>query len=89
MAVTVTVPLTTGEQAALLTRAKVQGVSLDSLLCKAVLQIIGASSEVDHRELSAEELDSAFEEAADLIPAGTPSLSDEALSRETIYTRED
>ena len=43
----------------------------------------------DHRELSAEELDSAFEEAADLIPAGTPLLSDEALSREGIYTRED
>ncbi len=43
----------------------------------------------DHRQLSAEELDSAFEEAADLIPAGTPLLSDEALSRESIYTRED
>jgi hypothetical protein len=35
------------------------------------------------------ELDSAFEEAADLIPTGIPSLSDEAISRESIYTRED
>jgi hypothetical protein len=43
----------------------------------------------DHAELRADELDSAFEEAADLIPAGTPLLSDEALSRESIYTRED
>jgi len=89
MAVTIPVPLTTEEQAALLAQAKVQGVSVDSLLRKAVLQIIGATPEVDHRELSAEELDNAFEEAADLIPAGIPMPSDEALSRESIYTRED
>ncbi len=50
-------------------------------------KVLGVS--VDLRGLSVEELDNAFEQAADLIPAATPSLSDEALSRESIYTRED
>jgi hypothetical protein len=39
--------------------------------------------------LSAEEINAALDEAADMIPGGTPPLSDEALSRESIYTRED
>lgn len=38
---------------------------------------------------AAEELDRALEEAADLIPEGVPPLSDDAMSRESIYTRED
>ena len=38
---------------------------------------------------SAKEIDRGFEEAADLIPDGIPPLSDEAISRERIYTRED
>jgi hypothetical protein len=63
--------------------------SFDLLVRTTKIPIIVASLEGDHRELSAAELDSVFEEAADLIPAGTPSRSDEALSRETIYTRED
>ena len=89
MAITLPVPLTREEQAALVAHAKARGVSVDSLLHRAILQIIHAAPEVDQRELSAEELDSAFEEIADLIPPGTPSLSDEALSRESIYSRED
>jgi hypothetical protein len=89
MAITVAVPLTAEEQAALLAQAKAQGVSVDTLLRKAVLQIIEASPELDYQGLSAEELDGAFEEAADLIPVGTPILSDEALTRDSIYTRED
>ena len=36
-----------------------------------------------------DEIDGAFEEAASIIPEGVPPLSDEALSRESIYTRED
>ena len=87
MAVTVPVPLTLEEQTALVTQAKARGVSVDSLLHRAILQIIDAAPELNQPELSAEELDIAFEEIADLIPAGPPSLSDEALSRESIYTR--
>jgi predicted transcriptional regulator len=36
-----------------------------------------------------DQIDRGFEEAADLIPDGIPPLSDEAISREGIYTRED
>jgi hypothetical protein len=35
------------------------------------------------------EIDEGFEEAANLIPGGVPLLSDEALDRESIFTRED
>jgi hypothetical protein len=38
---------------------------------------------------SVDEIDRAFEEAAGIIPEGVPRLSDEAMSRESIYTRED
>ena len=41
------------------------------------------------KRLTAEEVDRALEEAADLIPEGIPPLSDVAMSRESIYTRED
>jgi hypothetical protein len=43
MAVTVPVPLTTEEEAALLAQAKTQGVSVDSLLRQAVRRIISAA----------------------------------------------
>jgi hypothetical protein len=36
-----------------------------------------------------EDIDRAFDEAAGIIPEGVPPLSDEAMSRESIYTRED
>lgn len=36
-----------------------------------------------------EDIDRAFDEAAGIIPKGVPPLSDEAMSRESIYTRED
>jgi hypothetical protein len=45
----------------------------------------------DHspKQLTAEEVDKRLEEAAGLIPDGIPPLSNEAMSRESIYTRED
>ena len=88
---TVLVPLTSEEEAALIAQAKAQGVSVDSLLRKAVLQIISASPETRSQlpVQTAEEFDKAFEEIADMIPEGIPPLSDEALSRESMYTRED
>jgi hypothetical protein len=39
--------------------------------------------------LTVEDIDRAFDEAAGIIPEGVPPLSDEAMSRESIYTRED
>jgi hypothetical protein len=38
---------------------------------------------------TADDIDRAFEEAAGIIPDGVPPLSDEAMGRESIYTRED
>jgi len=87
----ISVQLTSEEEAALIAQAKAEGVSVDSLLRRAVLQIISANTEGDRPapRLNAEEFEKAFEEIADMIPDGIPSLSDDALSRESIYTRED
>ena len=90
MTVTVPVPMTQEEQSALFAQAKAQGVTVDSLLRKAVLQIIAAAPGVAPLQpLSPEEFEKAFEEIADMIPEGVPPIPDEALSRESIYTRED
>jgi hypothetical protein len=86
---TVPVPLTADEQAALLAQAKAQGVSVDSLLRKAVLQIITAAPEVkpDPQQLSAEEWEKALDEWVESSPE-IPHLPDEALRRESIYRRD-
>jgi hypothetical protein len=90
MAITVSVPLTTEEQAALQAQAKAQGESVDSLLRKAIHQNISAAPELrPQQQLSPEELEKAFEQIADIIPDNVPDIPDEALSRESIYTRED
>jgi len=88
---TVPVPLTSEEEAALIAQAKAQGITVDSLVRKAVLQVIASGSGASPQSafaLSAEEFDKAFDEIADMIPEDAPPLSD-ALSRESIYTRED
>ena len=87
----VPVSLTPEEEAALVAQAKAQGVSVDSLLRKAILQFISASAETAQLrpQLTEEEFDRAFDEIADMIPDGIPLLSDEALRRESISTRED
>ena len=41
------------------------------------------------RQFSATDIERALDEAADLVPEELPPLSDEAMSRESIYTRED
>jgi hypothetical protein len=89
--VTIPVLLSPEEQAALSAEAKAQGVSIDSLLHKAVLEIISSAREVKQpqQQLSPEEFERAFEEMADMIPENAPPIPDEALSRESIYTRED
>ena len=89
---TVPVPLTSDEEAALIAQAKAQGISVDSLVRKAVLQIISANCGTSLQlafPLTAEEFEKAFDEIAEMVPADVPPLSDAALSRESIYTRED
>jgi hypothetical protein len=79
----VTVPLTPEEQSTLLAHAKAQGVSVDSLLRQAVLQII-SQAPTPQPQLSGEELERAFEELAELIPENVPAMPDESLRRENI-----
>jgi hypothetical protein len=88
MSLTIPVPLTVEEQAALEAQAKALGTSVDLLLRKAVLQVI-SSEQGGKQPLAASEFDRALEEIADLIPEDLPALSDQAISRESIYTRED
>ena len=88
MAVTVPVPLTSEEQAALAAHAKAQGVSVDSLLRWAVLRIISAAPQIPPPQFSAEQWEKEFGEWLDSLP-NLPTLSDQAISRESIYTRED
>ncbi len=92
MALTVAIPITSDEQSALQAKAVLLGVSVDSLLRKAVLQVIGAAPEVLSRikpePLSLAQWEKEFDEWLDGQP-GMPTLSDAAISREQIYTRED
>ena len=81
----VRVPLTSEEQSALQAQANAHGVSVDTLLRRAVLEIIKPRQQ----QLSPEDFEKAFEEIADMISESVPPISDAALSRENIYTRED
>jgi len=88
MTPTVPVPLTPDEQAALQAHARARGLSVDSLLRKAVLQIIASAPEASQGQLSFSEWEKEFEAWLDAQP-DMPTLSDNAISREGIYTRED
>ena len=88
VAVTIPVSLTPEEQASLVAQAKAEGVSVDVLLHRAVLQIIAAAPDVTPQQLTADQWEKEFNEWLDSLPA-MPTLSDEAISRESIYTRED
>ena len=87
MALTVTLPLTPEEQAALEAQARARGVPVDSLLRKAVLQVIAAGSDLQP-PMSLEQWEREFDEWLDGQP-NLPTLPDAAISREHIYTRED
>jgi hypothetical protein len=76
MIVTVPIPVTTEDQAALEAQARAQRVSMDS------------RDPVITPPLT-EDFDRAFEEIADMIPDGVQPPSDWAVSRDSIYTRED
>ncbi len=84
----VTVPLTVEESAALAAQAKAHGVSVDSLLRQAVLRIISDNSPANSPQLTAGQWEKEFSDWLDSLPA-LNTLSDEGISREGIYTRED
>ena len=83
---TITLKLPPDLEARLLAEANERGLPVDEIV-KGYLYHLRAPE--PPRRLSAREVDQGFEEAADLIPEGVPPLSNEAMSRESIYTRED
>jgi len=83
---TITIELPPDLEARFVAEAKSRGVSVVEVV-KAYLY--HAPPEPSPKQLTAGEVDRGLEEAADLIPEGIPPLSDEAMSRESIYTRED
>ena len=88
MPITVPVSLTPAEEAALRARAKAEGVSVDSLLHQAVVQLLSGAAAGRPELLTPEEWEREFREWVDGMP-NFPRLSDDAISRESIYTRED
>jgi hypothetical protein len=83
---TITLELPPELEARFVAEAMAKGVSVGEVV-KAYLYHVGPAR--SPKQLSAADVESGFEEAADLIPEGIPPLSDEAISRESIYTRED
>ncbi len=83
--VTITLELPPDLEARFVAEAKAQGVPIGEIIKNCLVH----HAPPVRKELSAEEVDRGLEEAADLIPEGIPPLSDKAMSRESIYTRED
>jgi hypothetical protein len=81
----VTIELPVDLEARFVAEAKAKGLPLDEVV-KAYLH---QAPRERSPERTAEEVDRGLEQAADLIPDGIPPLPDEAMSRESIYTRED
>ena len=78
-------------EANLVAQAKARDLSVDAFVKSIIANQATAAASMkplQTRPLQGEELDRAFEEMADLVPDGTPALSEAALSRECIYTRE-
>jgi hypothetical protein len=84
---TITVELPPEIEEWFLAQARARGVSVGAY----VQEYLTRSSQpiMERPKLSVEEVNRILDEAADLVPAGVPPLSDEAMSRENIYTRED
>ena len=82
---TITLELPKEIEERLQAQARVRGLSLDAY----VQEFLARSTSVSPvPALSSDEVNRLLDEAADLVPSGPP-LSDDAMSRESIYTRED
>lgn len=82
---TVTVELPADVEERFCAQARSRGLSIDAYVKELLAEFIRSSS---RPALSAAEVNRLLDEAADMVPNG-PSLSDDAMSRESIYTRED
>ena len=84
---TITLDLPTELEARFVAEAKAKGVPVGDVVTAYLVSHAPALRAP--KQLTAEEVDSGLDEAADLIPADIPPLTDEAMSRDSIYTRED
>ena len=84
---TITVELPPEIEERFLAQAKLRGLPVDAYL-KEVLSLSSVSP-AQPAVLSPNEVNSLLDEAANLVPAGIPPLSDHAMSRDSIYTNED
>jgi hypothetical protein len=83
---TITLELPPEFEARFVAEASAKGVSVGEVVSA---YLIHAALVRSAKQLSADDVERGFEEAADLIPEGFPPLSDESISRDSIYTRED
>lgn len=83
--VTITLELPPEIEAHFVAEAKAQGMSVEDVV-KAYL--LRQRVQSDAIQMSPEEWDAAWDELLDSLP-NIPTLPDEAISRESIYTRED
>jgi hypothetical protein len=83
---TITLELPPDLEARLLAEANERGLPVDEIVRSYLYHLRPAEP---RRRLSAKEVDQGFEQAADLIPEGVPPLSNDAMNRESTYTRED
>jgi hypothetical protein len=84
---TITVELPPEIEERFLAQAKLRGLSLDAYL----KEFLSLSAVTPARPItfSPIEVNRLLDEAANLVSAGIAPLSDHAMSRDTIYTRED
>ncbi len=84
---TITVDIPPEIEQLFVAQAQARGLSLDAYARECLAH--SAKVPLLPPPRSTDELNLLLDEAADMIPIGTPPLSDEAMSRESIYTRED
>ena len=88
-----TLPLTQAEESALVARARSAGTTPEHLVRQAIDPLLASLSDKDgsreqSRKMTFAEAGRALDELLDTLPP-MPSLSDQALSRESIYAPED
>jgi hypothetical protein len=85
--VTIELELPSEAEAMVTAKARARGQSVEAYIRDRLLEEASLISNAP--ALTADQIDQTFEDAADMVPAGRPALSDKAVSREGIYTRED
>jgi hypothetical protein len=86
---TITLDLPPELEARFVAEARAKGLSVVDVVKAHLSHVPQVYGLYGPRHLSAADIETGLDEAADLIPAGVPAFSDEALTRENIYTRED